>query len=91
MWVRDPNAVNQNCVPDAAGHAWFLPENNNQPVIDALVSTAIRRLTGQTNDSAAWTAIFRYHNATRGKGAVNYARGEKIFIKINATSAWAAS
>jgi hypothetical protein len=89
VWVRDPNAVNQNCVPDAAGHAWFLPENNNQPVIDALVSTAIRRLTGQTNDSAAWTAIFRYHNATRGKGAVNYARGEKIFIKINATSAWA--
>ena len=89
VWVRDPNAVNQNCVPDAAGHAWFLPENNNQPVIDALVSTAIRRLTGQTNDSAAWTAIFQYHNATRGKGAVNYVRGEKIFIKINATSAWA--
>ena len=88
VWVHDPNAVNQNCVPDAAGHGWFLPENNNQAVIDGLVSTALRRLTGQTNDNAAWTAVFRYHNATRGKGAVNYVRGEKIFIKINATSAW---
>jgi hypothetical protein len=88
VWVHDANAVNQNCIPNAAGHAWFLSENNNQTVIDAMVSTAIRRLTGQTNDGAAWAAIFRYHNATRGKGAVNYARGEKIFIKINATSAW---
>jgi hypothetical protein len=88
VWVHDPNAVNQNCIPNAAGHGWFLPENNNQTVIDGMVSTAIRRLTGQTNDGAAWAAIFRYHNATRGKGAVNYARGEKIFIKINATSAW---
>jgi sugar lactone lactonase YvrE len=53
-----------------------------------MVSTALRSLTGQTNDLAAWTAIFQYHNAALGKGAVSYAPGEKIFIKINATSAW---
>jgi hypothetical protein len=46
VWVHDPNAVNQDCVPDAAGHAWFLPENNRQTVIDGLVSTALRSLTG---------------------------------------------
>ena len=89
VWVHDPTAVNQNCVPDAVGHGWFLPENNHQTVIDGMVSTALRRLTGQANDHAAWTAIFQYHNASRGKGAVDYAPGEKIFIKINATSAWA--
>jgi sugar lactone lactonase YvrE len=88
VWVHDPNAVNQNCVPNVAGHGWYLPENNNQTVIDGMVSTALRDLTGKTNDLAAWTAIFQYHNAALGKGAVSYAPGEKIFIKINATSAW---
>jgi hypothetical protein len=89
VWVHDPSAVNQNCVPNAAGHGWYLPENNNQSVIDGMVSTALRGLTGQTSDLAAWTAIFKYHNAALGKGAVGYAPGEKVFIKINATSAWA--
>jgi sugar lactone lactonase YvrE len=89
VWVHDANAVNQNCVVDAAGHGWFLRENNNQAVIDDMVSAALRNLTGQTSDRAAWDAIFRYHNATRGKGTVGYTRGEKVFIKINATSAYA--
>ena len=88
MWVHDANAVNQNCVVNAAGHGWYLPENNNQTVIDGMVSSALRSLTGQPNDHAAWTAIFEFHNAALGKGAVNYVRGEKIFVKINATSAW---
>jgi hypothetical protein len=89
VWVHDSNAVNENCVVDAAGHGWFLSENNNQTVIDDMVSAALRNLTGQASDRAAWEAIFKYHNATRGKGAVGYARGEKIFVKINATSAYA--
>ena len=89
VWVHDARAVNQDCVVDAAGHGWFLNENNFQTVIDGMVSSALRNLTGQTADRAAWDAIFRFHNATRGKGAVGYARGEKIFIKINATSAYA--
>jgi len=88
VWVHDSSAVNQNCVPNVPGHGWYLPENNNQAVIDGMVSTALRGLTGKTSDLAAWTAIFQFHNAAVGKGAVGYAAGEKIFIKINATSAW---
>jgi len=89
VWVHDARAVNQDCTVDAAGHGWFLAENNHQAIIDGMVSSALRNLTGQASDRAAWDAIFKFHNATRGKGAVNYARGEKIFIKINATSAYA--
>ncbi len=89
VWVHDPTAVNQNCVVNTPGAAWYLPVNNNQTVIDGMVSTALRGLTGQTDDLAAWTAIFKFHNAALGKGTVNYAPGEIIFIKINATSAWA--
>ena len=37
IWVHDARAVNQNCVVNAAGHGWFLRENQNQTVIDGMV------------------------------------------------------
>jgi hypothetical protein len=88
VWVHNANAVNQNCNPSLLNHAWFAAENNNQSAIDSMVSAAIDSLTGQKSDSAAWLAIFQYHNNTRGKGAVNYTAGEKIFIKTNESSGW---
>jgi hypothetical protein len=88
VWIHNPNAVNQNCNPSLLNHAWWAAENNNQPAIDSMVSAAIDSLTGQKSDSAAWLAIFQYHNQTGGKGAVNYIAGEKIFIKINESSGW---
>ena len=88
VWVHNPNATNENCNGGTLADGWFLAKNNNQQVVDSMVSSAIQNLTGQTSDSAAWRAVFQYHNTTRGKGAVNYTSGEKIFIKINATSAW---
>lgn len=88
VWVHDPQAVNQACAANAPGHGWYLRENNDQRVIDRMVSSALRSLTGEVTDRAAWSAVFRYHNATRGKGAVDYAPGEKIVIKLNATSAY---
>jgi hypothetical protein len=87
VWAHNPNAVNQNCVVDKPGHGWVERENMNQEAVDKMLSAALDSLTGQTNDSSAWAAIFRYYNTTRGKGPVGYAAGEKIFIKTNATSA----
>jgi hypothetical protein len=88
VWVHDSSAVNQNCVANKQGHGWFMSENMNQPVVDKMLSTALQSISGATSDSAAWRMIFQFHNKTRGKGAVNYKSGEKIFIKMNATSAW---
>jgi len=88
VWVYNPDATNENCVPNRVGHAWWMPENNNQEVIDGMVSEAIQSLTGETSDQDAWNEIFKYHNATRGKGEIPYMPGEKIFIKINNTSGW---
>ncbi len=88
VWVHNKNAVNQNCNPSLQNHAWWMAENTTQSAVDSMVSAAIDSLTGTHSDSAAWQAIFQYHNQTRGKGAVNYAIGEKIFIKINESSAW---
>jgi hypothetical protein len=88
VWVHNPNAVNQNCYPDSLKHAWWMAENNNQSTIDSMVSAAIDSLTVKKSDSAAWQAIFQYHNAKRGKTTLNYVSGEKIFIKINSCSGW---
>jgi hypothetical protein len=88
VWVYDPGATNEDCIPTKVGHAWWMPENNNQAVIDGMISKAIRNLTGKTTDAEAWDAIFKYHNNTRGKGSVSYKAGEKIFIKINNVSGW---
>jgi hypothetical protein len=88
VWIHNPDATNKNCIPTSVGHAWWMTENNDQVVIDGMVSHAIQILTGQTNDEEAWDAIFKYHNNTRGKGSVVYSQGEKIFIKINNVSGW---
>jgi hypothetical protein len=88
VWVHDPDATNENCDPMEENNSYFEPQNNNQSVIDQMLSKAVQTLTGTTSDSEAWDAIFKFHNQTRGKGEVGYQAGEKVYIKINATSAW---
>ncbi|MCF7803091.1 MAG: DUF362 domain-containing protein [Candidatus Marinimicrobia bacterium] len=88
-WAHNPDATNEDCIPDEVGNAWWEEENNNQGVIDSMLSQTLQSVSGEETDTAAWEAIFRYHNETRGKGAVDYQPGEKIFIKINVTSSWA--
>jgi hypothetical protein len=88
VWVHDSSAVNQNCVVNKSGHGWYLSENNNQPVVSNMLSSAIHSVTGAASDSAAWRMIFQFYNSNHNKGIVNYVKGEKVFIKINATSAW---
>ena len=88
VWVHNPDATNENCKPTTYGDGWFLDKNNDQAVIDRMLSDAIQSLTGESTDKAAWDAIFKYHNNNRGKGEVGYQAGEIVFIKINATSAW---
>ncbi|MBN1300524.1 MAG: DUF362 domain-containing protein [Melioribacteraceae bacterium] len=88
VWVHNPDATNENCDPMEEGNSYFEPENSNQEVIDDMLSQAIKKLTGTTSDLEAWDAIFRFHNNARGKGEVAYQPGEKVFIKMNATSGW---
>ncbi|MDZ7345548.1 MAG: DUF362 domain-containing protein [candidate division KSB1 bacterium] len=89
VWVWDPDATNENCTNSAnKDDGWFMPKNNNQEVIDRMLSQAIRGLTGAATDSEAWDKIFRYNNRLQGKGDVGYQEGEIIYIKINATSSW---
>jgi uncharacterized protein (DUF362 family) len=78
VWAHDRDAT--------AGYPsgyWYEPENGNQEVVNQMFSNSINTLTGESDNSAAWDAIFRYFNENRGKGNVGYVNGETIAIKIN--------
>jgi len=80
VWAHDPDATDWDGPGD--GHLWQ-PEHTDQAVCDTMMSRTLQALTGESADAAAWDAIFRYHNRTRGKGDVGYKPGEKIMIKVN--------
>src|ERR1700758_2055863 len=77
-WAHDSAAVTW----DGTG-SWWADANNNQAVIDRMVSRSIRSLTNQKSDAQAWNAMFHYFNRTHGRGNVGYKAGEKIAIKAN--------
>jgi Secretion system C-terminal sorting domain/Domain of unknown function (DUF362) len=88
VWMHDPDATNEDCSPNEYGDGWFLEKNNNQDVIDEMLSTGLKSLTGTASDAEAWDSIFIFHNRNVGKGNIGYKTGEKIFIKINIVSGW---
>jgi hypothetical protein len=77
-WAHDPAAVTW----DGTG-SWWADANNNQAVIDRMVSRSIRGLTNQKSDAQAWNAIFHHFNRTHGRGNTGYKTDEKIAIKPN--------
>lgn len=89
VWAWNPESTNENCtLAHNNDDGWFMPKNNNLPVVEEMLSDVLQSLTGTTSDQAAWEAIFKYYNNNHDKGDVSYQEGEEIFIKINATSSW---
>ena len=88
VWVWNPRATDENCTnkvsdPVRGEDGHFLPKNNNQQAIDSMMRISLMMITGKETVSESWDTIFRYFNIMHGKGNVPYAKGEKIFIKIN--------
>ena len=78
IWVWNTDATEEKLT----GYWWYA-ENNNQYVLDNMVSRGIQNLAGTDNDSEAWDILFKYFNEQHGKGSISYQAGEKIAIKIN--------
>jgi len=83
VWVHNPDATNEDCQSTNWGDAYFMEKNNNQKIIDGMLSGAVKSLAGKETDPEAWGAIFEYFNENHGKGAIGYTAGENIYIKIN--------
>jgi hypothetical protein len=85
VWVWNPESTNENCT-NLPGDYWWQNENTNPQVVEEMLSAALRSMTGETTDSLAWDAIFRYYNSTHGNGNTGYTPGQKIVIKVNITT-----
>jgi len=79
VWMYEPRAA----LWDGKTGRWWEDANTDQSAVDYMVSKSLRTFTGEPNDTAAWDALFRYFNRTRGLGDLGYTKGEKIAIKIN--------
>jgi hypothetical protein len=91
VWVWDREATRSECtntVTDDGPDFWFQDKNTDQELVSRMIDTGIQQLTGKTTNRESWDAIFRFHNERVGKGNKGYARGEKILIKCNFTSAF---
>jgi hypothetical protein len=79
VWVYEPDVAHW----DGRTGNWWDESNTDQALTDAMVSLALQSLTGESNDVAAWAALFRYFNQMHAYGDVAYRSGEKIAIKVN--------
>jgi hypothetical protein len=79
VWVYEPDVT----LWDGQTGNWWDDANTDQRLADAMVSLALRALTGERNDATAWNALFRHFNRTHGYGNIGYKTGEKIAIKLN--------
>lgn len=83
-WIHDGNAANWPWGDNNTSQPYWHDNSSTDPqVVSAMLSKALRALTGESTDQDAWDAIFRYFNQQKGRGDVGYTPGEKIGIKIN--------
>lgn len=80
VWVHDPDATDWKGPGD--GH-WWEANHTSQERVNAMMSRALRELTGARTDAQAWDKLFRYFNKARGKGDRGYQPGEKLAVKPN--------
>jgi hypothetical protein len=83
VWIHNPNATNEHVNPESKTNYWSLDVNTNQDTLNAMLSQALKGITGAASDTAAWDSIFRYYNRTHNRGNEGYSSGERIVIKIN--------
>jgi len=83
VWIWNPDATES----DLNGY-WWKTENNDQMVIDRMISSGMQGLTGEEDNHAAWDSLFKYFNKIHGYDEVGYQTGEKIAIKVNLNNCW---
>jgi hypothetical protein len=87
VWAYDPNATDWEGTNDQGQDIgdgyWWQAQNTDQTVVDPMLGQAVRSLSGQDTNAAAWDALFRYFNVEHGNGDVGYQPGEKIMVKVN--------
>jgi hypothetical protein len=88
VWTWDPKATNPNCTNNyQTGDFFFKPEKYDQKVVGKMFTDTLLKLTGEKNVAKSWDALFKSFNNKKHNVRRGYTQGEKIFIKLNQTSA----
>lgn len=85
VWEYNPDATDKNCA-NTPGDYWY--DAADQAVVDAMLSSGLQKMSGTTDDAAAWDTIFKFYNNNKGNGDVGYSSGEEIVIKTNGNALW---
>lgn len=96
VWMWDANATNENCTNTSNGNgtmddeddAWFMAKNSNSQAIDSMMRKSLLALSGANTPAEAWEMIFQFYNEKHGLDNVGYRTGQKLLIKVNATTAY---
>lgn len=83
VWMWNPDATEKNL----DGY-WWEPQNNDQTVIDEMMTQGVKQLTNTESVAQAWNALFSYVNEQNNHGNRGYQSGEKIAIKVNLNNCW---
>ena len=83
VWARDPQAAHWNGEIGSSADQWWMDSSTDQGRVDAMVSTALRKLTGAASDEAAWKKIFSYYNRRSRGLEQGYRAGEIVAVKVN--------
>jgi hypothetical protein len=84
VWVHAPDATDWAGF-DSSEH-WWEGKHTDLATVEEMMSQAVRAVAGEETEAAAWDAIFKHFNQSRGKGRQGYRAGEKVAIKINLTA-----
>ena len=82
VWAHNPQAT----LWDGKSDFWWNEKFTNQNLVSEMLSYSLRQLTGQSNDAAAWEALFTHFKSRHGQTGC-YLPGEKIAIKANMNGA----
>jgi len=78
VWAHNPQAT----LWDSQSDFWWAEKFTDQNLVNEMLSHALRQLTGQSSDTAAWEALFTHFKAQHGQ-AGGYRPSEKVAIKAN--------
>ncbi len=84
-WIHDPGVATW----DGQTGMWWEERWNDQGKARDMVREGLRQLTGKRCVRRAWKALFKYFNASHGRGPRGYRKGEKIAIKLNMNNTFA--
>ncbi|MGD1031286.1 MAG: DUF362 domain-containing protein [Opitutaceae bacterium] len=84
VWTRDPAATRWAGNWRQNSDQYWTDDNTDQGRVEAMLSAALRSLTGAATDEGAWAALFQYHNGrVPGSERRGYRTGQIVAVKIN--------